>query len=52
MFNEMQKIMHLQVHLLEGVNESEISSGFQIYQSVTTDTVHSSKCLCQMQMLP
>lgn len=29
--------MHLQVHLLpkEGVNKSEISSGFHIYQSMT-----------------
>lgn len=51
----MQNITHLQVHLLpkEGVNESEISSGFQIYQSMTTDTARGSKCLCQMlQMLP
>lgn len=46
--------MHLPVHLLpkEGVNKSEISSGFQSYQSMTIDTVHSSKCLWQMQMLP
>lgn len=47
--------MHLQVYLLpkEGVNKSEIISGFHIYQSMTTDTVHGSKCLCQMlQMLP
>lgn len=51
----MQNVMHLQVYLLpkEGVNKSEIISGFHIYQSMTTDTVHGSKCLCQMlQMLP
>jgi len=53
-FKEMQKIMHLQVHLLpnEGVNKNEISSGFPVHQSRATDTVHSSKRLCRMQTLP
>lgn len=46
--------MHLQVHLLpkEGVNKSEISSDFRIYQSMTIGTAHCSKCLCQVQMPP